>query len=124
MTPCHPVYAPHSGPERKAQSICDTVMQTIKSSERELAERREAADVASKRLQTAKKEIRKHDHAVRQEDGGDDSAGFEKCNFREFDDLVMKDLGGRFKEVGRWPLVIDHSKQIATFMRYRDTNYL
>ena len=99
-------------------------MQTIKSSERELAERREAADVASKRLQTAKKEIRKHDHVVRQEDGGDDSAGFEKCNFREFDDLVMKDLGGRFKEVGRWPLVIDHSKQIATFMRYRDTNYL
>ncbi|KAJ8305740.1 hypothetical protein KUTeg_016285 [Tegillarca granosa] len=47
-----------------------------------------------------------------------------KVNIRELDDVLLRDVGNKIKDSGRWPLMIDPSGQAATFLRYRDTNYL
>eukprot|EP00658_Telonema_sp_P-2_P063233 TRINITY_DN51955_c0_g1_i1.p1 TRINITY_DN51955_c0_g1~~TRINITY_DN51955_c0_g1_i1.p1 ORF type:complete len:154 (-),score=34.35 TRINITY_DN51955_c0_g1_i1:25-486(-) len=39
-------------------------------------------------------------------------------------DVLLKDIGGRIKQDGRWPVVLDVSKRAAMFLRYRDVNYL
>ncbi|XP_048763546.2 IQ motif and ankyrin repeat domain-containing protein 1-like isoform X2 [Ostrea edulis] len=43
---------------------------------------------------------------------------------KELDDVLLKDVGNKIKDSGKWPLIIDRSAQAATFLRYRDTNYL
>uniref|UniRef100_A0A8C4XXL8 IQ motif and ankyrin repeat containing 1 n=1 Tax=Gopherus evgoodei TaxID=1825980 RepID=A0A8C4XXL8_9SAUR len=47
-----------------------------------------------------------------------------KCSIPELDDVLLKDVGSKIHSDGRWPLIIDPSGQAATFLRYRDTNYL
>lgn len=47
-----------------------------------------------------------------------------KCNIRELDEVLMRDVGNRIKDSGKWPLMIDPTGQASTFLRYRDTNYL
>lgn len=43
---------------------------------------------------------------------------------KELDDVLLRDVGNKIKDSGKWPLIIDRSSQAATFLRYRDTNYL
>lgn len=43
---------------------------------------------------------------------------------KELDDVLLRDVGDKIKDSGKWPLIIDRSSQAATFLRYRDTNYL
>ncbi|XP_064382225.1 IQ motif and ankyrin repeat domain-containing protein 1-like isoform X2 [Halichondria panicea] len=45
-------------------------------------------------------------------------------NIRELDDVLLKDVGNKITNSDKWPLIIDSNQQAATFMRYRDTNYL
>ncbi|XP_059827536.1 IQ motif and ankyrin repeat domain-containing protein 1-like isoform X5 [Hypanus sabinus] len=45
------------------------------------------------------------------------------CHIRELDDVLLKDVGDKIKQDGRWPLIIDPSGQASTFLRYRDTNF-
>lgn len=62
-------------------------------------------------------------------------------NIREMDDVLMKDVGNKIAESNkyihtqtvslfiiyydkRWPLILDHGRQCATFLVYRDTNYM
>ncbi|XP_072364011.1 IQ motif and ankyrin repeat domain-containing protein 1-like isoform X2 [Scyliorhinus torazame] len=45
------------------------------------------------------------------------------CHIRELDDVLLKDVGDKIKQDGRWPLIIDRSGQASTFLRYRDTNF-
>lgn len=47
-----------------------------------------------------------------------------KVHIKELDDVLLRDVGNRIKESGKWPLLIDISGQAATFLRYRDTNYM
>lgn len=71
-----------------------------------------------------------------------------KVTIKELDDVLLRDVGNAIAESGkwvasisvpwvishyacihiscflRWPLIIDPSAQAATFLRYRDTNYL
>ncbi|KAJ8305745.1 hypothetical protein KUTeg_016290 [Tegillarca granosa] len=52
-----------------------------------------------------------------------------KVNIRELDDVLLRDVGNKIKDSGSihvnfWPLMIDPSGQAATFLRYRDTNYI
>ncbi|XP_030660292.1 putative IQ motif and ankyrin repeat domain-containing protein LOC642574 homolog [Nomascus leucogenys] len=47
-----------------------------------------------------------------------------KCQVTELHDVLMKDVGSHIRADGRWPLVIDPSGQVATFLRYQDTNYV
>lgn len=49
-----------------------------------------------------------------------------KCNIRELDDVLFKDVGNKIQESGKGLIVLTElgrSKQAATFLRYRDTNY-
>ena len=46
-----------------------------------------------------------------------------KVAIRELDEVLVRDVGNRIAESGKWPLIIDPSSQAATFLRYRDTNY-
>nr|XP_022312740.1 putative IQ motif and ankyrin repeat domain-containing protein [Crassostrea virginica] len=43
---------------------------------------------------------------------------------KELDDVLLRDVGNKINASGKWPLIIDRSAQAATFLRYRDTNYL
>ncbi|XP_062593773.1 IQ motif and ankyrin repeat domain-containing protein 1-like [Saccostrea cucullata] len=43
---------------------------------------------------------------------------------KELDDVLLRDVGNKIQDSGKWPLIIDRSAQAATFLRYRDTNYL
>lgn len=48
-----------------------------------------------------------------------------KINIREMDDMILRDLSDAIKNsLDRWPLIIDQNEQAATFLRYRDTNYV
>lgn len=47
-----------------------------------------------------------------------------RVTVRELDDVLMRDVGNRISESGKWPLIIDPNAQAATFLRYRDTNYI
>ena len=56
--------------------------------------------------------------------GGDDALPGVKCNIRELDEVLMRDVGNKITESGKWPMLIDPTGQATTFLRYRDTNYL
>nr|XP_046213676.1 IQ motif and ankyrin repeat domain-containing protein 1-like [Oncorhynchus gorbuscha] len=63
---------------------------------------------------------------LREQSGGDavlDRGGV-RCPVRDLEEVLIKDLGGKIKQDGRWPLLVDTYGQAATFLRYRDTNYL
>ncbi|KAI8521319.1 IQ motif and ankyrin repeat domain-containing protein 1 [Branchiostoma belcheri] len=47
-----------------------------------------------------------------------------KVTVRELDDVLIRDVGNKIKDSGKWPLVIDESSQATTFLRYQDTNYM
>ncbi|XP_064623057.1 IQ motif and ankyrin repeat domain-containing protein 1-like [Lineus longissimus] len=47
-----------------------------------------------------------------------------KVMIRELDDVLLRDVGNKINDSGCWPLIIDPSGQAATFLRYRDTNYI
>ncbi|XP_066291839.1 IQ motif and ankyrin repeat domain-containing protein 1-like [Branchiostoma lanceolatum] len=47
-----------------------------------------------------------------------------KIVLKQLVDVLIKDTGDKIKESGKWPLVIDESDRVSTFLRYQDTNYL
>eukprot|EP00058_Branchiostoma_floridae_P009891 XP_002595379.1 hypothetical protein BRAFLDRAFT_69208 [Branchiostoma floridae] len=47
-----------------------------------------------------------------------------KIVLKQLIDVLMNDTGDKIKESGKWPLVIDESDRVSTFLRYQDTNYL
>jgi hypothetical protein len=54
-----------------------------------------------------------------------DDETFMRINIKEFDDMILRDLGDTVKNsVDKWPLIIDQNEQASTFLRYRDTNYI
>lgn len=131
-----------SGPERKTESVVATVLSTLKVAEAKIADLRPLADTAAVAHQNAKTELRQHELAARranmatsgnaETDGGaldaDDNleAGpeYERFTIREFDEIVCRDVGGKLRARLRWPLLLDRSKQVSTFLRYRDTNHI
>lgn len=42
----------------------------------------------------------------------------------DLDDVLVKDVGNKVRDSGKWPLVIDPSNQASVFLRYLDTNYV
>ena len=100
----------------------------IKDALRECEEAQIAATVAQQELQAAKQRLRalEHENRVAEAEaaGDDEEEPRQRCNIRELDEVVMRDAGGMIEADGRWPLLIDFSQQVATFLRYRDTNYV
>ncbi|XP_031435342.1 IQ motif and ankyrin repeat domain-containing protein 1 [Clupea harengus] len=94
-------------------------LQVVHDAEEVLAKAQQAAQQAADQLSLAKL-------TLREQSGGDAviERGGVRCMLKDLDDVLLKDIGGKIKQDGRWPLIVDPSGQAATFLRYRDTNYL
>ncbi|XP_029525766.1 IQ motif and ankyrin repeat domain-containing protein 1 isoform X3 [Oncorhynchus nerka] len=93
--------------------------EVVHEAEDVLAKAQIAAHEAAGKLSLAKL-------TLREQSGGDavlDSGGV-RCPVRDLEEVLIKDVGGKIKQDGRWPLLVDTYGQAATFLRYRDTNYL
>lgn len=107
--------------EIQAESVQVACLTALKEQEAKLADCRGAADESRRELQERKQEVRRQEFEDRQKDGADSCNGegeFERCNFRELDQLVMRDVGNRIGMDKRWPVLIDLSRQVNTFFRY------
>ncbi|XP_047583493.1 IQ motif and ankyrin repeat domain-containing protein 1 isoform X5 [Lutra lutra] len=97
----------------------DLTLQAIKDAEARVDRLRLEAREAAEALAMARLELREQT-----QEGGEEEMPGLKCRVPELHDVLMKDVGGRIRADGRWPLVIDPSGQAATFLRYQDTNYV
>ncbi|XP_067909710.1 IQ motif and ankyrin repeat domain-containing protein 1-like [Heterodontus francisci] len=104
---------------RKNMSKTDITLQAIHNAEDLVAAKRAAVEKAEDKLSLAKLELREkleREASLTKQKGT-------LCHIRELDDVLMKDVGNKIKQDGRWPLIIDQSGQASTFLRYRDTNF-
>lgn len=46
----------------------------------------------------------------------------QRSNFKEIDEVIIKDVGNKIKDSQKWPLIIDISGRVNLFFKYRDTN--
>ncbi|XP_075776019.1 IQ motif and ankyrin repeat domain-containing protein 1 isoform X10 [Pelodiscus sinensis] len=97
----------------------NTPEQAINDAEKLVETLRLTAEKAEEKLSLARLQLREQT----QKGAGNEFQGL-KCSVQELDDVLLKDVGGKIHSDGRWPLIIDPSGQAATFLRYRDTNYL
>uniref|UniRef100_A0A4X2MEP4 IQ motif and ankyrin repeat containing 1 n=1 Tax=Vombatus ursinus TaxID=29139 RepID=A0A4X2MEP4_VOMUR len=108
----------HDKCERKKMDKTEITLQAIKDAETLVDELQLAAEKAEEKLALARLELREQ---TQEEEG--ELPGL-KCPVAELHDVLLKDVGDRIQNDGRWPLVIDPTGQAATFLRYQDTNYL
>jgi len=92
-------------------------LKTVKQAEIDLEEAKEEAMEAKQNVERIRLILRD------QQNKTDDLPGV-KCNLRELEEVLFQDVGDRIKSSGKWPLLIDESGQAATFLKYRDTNYI
>ncbi|XP_045067397.1 IQ motif and ankyrin repeat domain-containing protein 1-like [Coregonus clupeaformis] len=92
-------------------------LQVVHDAEDVLAKAQIAAHEAAEQLSLAKLTLREQSDAVLDRGGV-------RCLVGDLEEVLIKDVGGKIKQDGRWPLLVDTSGQAATFLRYRDTNYL
>ncbi|XP_041039290.1 IQ motif and ankyrin repeat domain-containing protein 1-like [Carcharodon carcharias] len=102
----------------KNMSKTDITLQAIHDAEELLAAKKVAVAEAEDKLSLAKLELRE-----KLQIGKTGRIKGTLCHIRELDDVLMKDVGDKIKQDGRWPLIIDRSGQASTFLRYRDTNF-
>uniref|UniRef100_A0A2I3GVN0 Uncharacterized protein n=1 Tax=Nomascus leucogenys TaxID=61853 RepID=A0A2I3GVN0_NOMLE len=94
-------------------------LQAIKDAEAQVGRLRQEAQKAEEALAMARLELWEQT-----QEGGPEEAPGLKCQVTELHEVLMKDVGSHIRADGRWPLVIDPSGQVATFLRYQDTNYV
>ncbi|XP_072364012.1 IQ motif and ankyrin repeat domain-containing protein 1-like isoform X3 [Scyliorhinus torazame] len=104
---------------RKNMSKTDITLQAVHDAEDFLAAKRAAVAKTEDKLSLAKLELREK---LQREASLTKPIG-SLCHIRELDDVLLKDVGDKIKQDGRWPLIIDRSGQASTFLRYRDTNF-
>jgi hypothetical protein len=87
-------------------------------------------------LNKEKKQLKKqNDENNEKEDASDDDnedeesdseiQNIQKIHVRELDDLILRDLNNIVSNsLSKWPLIMDTNEQAATYLRYRDTNYI
>lgn len=110
--------AEHDKCERRRAGLAELTLQAIRDAEAQVDRLRQEAQKAEETLALARLELREQT-----QQGEEEPPGL-ACQVVELHDVLMKDVGGRLRADGRWPLVIDPSGQAATFLRYQDTNYL
>ncbi|XP_042638946.1 IQ motif and ankyrin repeat domain-containing protein 1 [Orycteropus afer afer] len=108
----------HDKCERKQMGKTDLTLQAVRDAEAQVDRLRQEAQKAEEMLAMARLALRE------QTPEDDEEVPGLKCQVAELHDVLMKDVGDRIRNDGRWPLVIDPSGQAATFLRYQDTNYL
>lgn len=100
----------------------EITLQAIQDQECEVEVLKIELDKARDKLAMAKLKLREQQKGGEEMDE-DDLPGL-KVTVRELDDVLLRDVGNRIKDSGKWPLIIDPNAQAATFLRYRDTNYI
>ncbi|KAM9626364.1 IQ motif and ankyrin repeat domain-containing protein 1-like [Trichechus inunguis] len=108
----------HDKCERKQMGKTELTLQAVRDAEAQVDRLRQEAQKAEETLAMARLALREQ---TQEEE--EDVPGL-KCQVTELHDVLIKDVGDRIRNDGRWPLVIDPSGQAATFLRYQDTNYL
>ncbi|XP_023364129.1 putative IQ motif and ankyrin repeat domain-containing protein LOC642574 homolog [Otolemur garnettii] len=108
----------HDKCEQRRAGKTELTLQAIRDAEAQVDRLRQEAQKAEETLAMARLELRE------QTQEEEVVAPGLKCQVTELHDVLMKDVGGRIRADGRWPLVIDPSGQAATFLRYQDTNYV
>ncbi|XP_078392047.1 IQ motif and ankyrin repeat domain-containing protein 1-like [Cetorhinus maximus] len=116
---CNKRIIEHDKCVRKNMSKTDITLQAIHDAEELLAAKKAAVAEAEDKLSLAKLELREK---LQREAPLSKPVGT-LCHIRELDDVLLKDVGDKIKQDGRWPLIIDRSGQASTFLRYRDTNF-
>uniref|UniRef100_UPI00398E6288 IQ motif and ankyrin repeat domain-containing protein 1-like isoform X2 n=1 Tax=Pristiophorus japonicus TaxID=55135 RepID=UPI00398E6288 len=104
---------------QKNLSKTDITLRAVHNAEELLQAKRAATARAQDQLSLAKLELREQ---LQREVSLNKPKGT-LCHIRELDDVLLKDVGNKIQEDGRWPLIIDTSDQASTFLRYRDTNF-
>ncbi|XP_060605886.1 IQ motif and ankyrin repeat domain-containing protein 1-like [Ruditapes philippinarum] len=100
----------------------EITLQAIQDQECEVEVLKIDLDKARDKLAMAKLKLREQQKGG--EDMDEDDLPGVKVTIRELDDVLMRDIGNRIRDSGKWALIIDPNAQAATFLRYRDTNYL
>ncbi|XP_069077025.1 IQ motif and ankyrin repeat domain-containing protein 1 isoform X1 [Pleurodeles waltl] len=109
----------HDKSVRKHMDKTEITLQAVHDAEFTVESLRVAAVKAEERLAAARLRLRER----MQDDTASGLPGL-KCSIQELDEVLMKDVGNKIQQDGRWPLIVDPTGQAATFLRYRDTNYL
>ncbi|XP_001183758.2 putative IQ motif and ankyrin repeat domain-containing protein [Strongylocentrotus purpuratus] len=97
----------------------DITLQCVHDAEHELEMAKIAADEARNKVNQIKLQMREQRKAA----SGEDEIGV-KVNFKELNDVLLRDVGGKIKSDGRWPMLLDPSGRVSTFLRYQDTNFI
>lgn len=94
-------------------------LQSVHDAEGEVEIAKMHAEKAQMALEQSRLKLREQQH-----EGGEETLPGVRCNIRELDEVLMRDVGNRIKDSGKWPMLIDPTGQATTFLRYRDTNYI
>eukprot|EP00730_Choanoeca_flexa_P004031 TRINITY_DN11580_c0_g1_i16.p1 TRINITY_DN11580_c0_g1~~TRINITY_DN11580_c0_g1_i16.p1 ORF type:complete len:590 (+),score=130.91 TRINITY_DN11580_c0_g1_i16:38-1771(+) len=106
------------------ERLLEVTLQMVHDSEAAVIEAQLAAEASRIKVRELNHKYRQQESDIQRENGDDDMEEMAKCSIRELDDVLMRDVGNVIANDGRWPLLMDASKQVATFLRYRDTNYI
>uniref|UniRef100_A0A8D0HAB1 IQ motif and ankyrin repeat containing 1 n=1 Tax=Sphenodon punctatus TaxID=8508 RepID=A0A8D0HAB1_SPHPU len=109
----------HDKCQRKKMDNAEITLHAIHDAESLVESLRLVTEKAEEKLSLARLRLREQTPA----EAGDEIQGM-KCSVPELNDVLLKDVGGKIRLDGRWPLIIDPFGQAATFLRYQDTNYL
>lgn len=101
----------------------EVTLQAIHDAEDFLEQSKVSADRANQKLQEVKMKLRMKRSEYCQEEEKADMCDA-TINIKELDDVLLKDIGGKIKASGKWPMIVDPGKRAQLFLRYRDTNYL
>ncbi|XP_019620264.1 PREDICTED: putative IQ motif and ankyrin repeat domain-containing protein [Branchiostoma belcheri] len=100
----------------------DITLPAVQEAERELELLKIEAEEMRQKLAGLKLKLREQRNLGK--DGVEEELSGIKVTVRELDDVLIRDVGNKIKDSGKWPLVIDESSQATTFLRYQDTNYM
>ncbi|KAI0224680.1 putative IQ motif and ankyrin repeat domain-containing protein [Lamellibrachia satsuma] len=102
----------------------EVTIQVIHNAEAHLEIVKIDVEKAREKLQQARFSLREQEAKHMEEEGIVDDFPGQKVNMKELDDVLIRDVGNKIRDSGKWPLIIDTSGQSSVFLRYRDTNYL
>ncbi|XP_046549030.1 IQ motif and ankyrin repeat domain-containing protein 1-like [Haliotis rubra] len=100
----------------------DITLNTVHDAELELEVIKIDFEKAQDKLAFAKMKLREQQMTLPGVTGGHADLPGVKVMVRELDEILLRDVGNKIKDSGKWPLIIDTSGQAAVFLRYRDTN--
>lgn len=98
----------------------DITLQCVHDAEHDLEMAKIAAEESRDKVSKLKLQMREQRKAA----SGEENEVGVKVNFKELNDVLLRDVGGKIKSDGRWPMLLDQSGRASTFLRYQDTNFI